>query len=810
MITFDIPEKAIMMQLLGSNGFGKSSLIRTFKCGIYGETEGIVMSDIANSVNGNCVLIHTIIVKNNKWRIERGFSPNYVKVYIGDNDKPEEYGSIDAVKNKIKKEIVDIPYYVFASVLSLSINDFKSFITMKPSDSKNIRDRIFGFFPINEIYNTVNSELLALEKEYDMMKNALEVKKEGLQNLETQYTQMKETASTQIKEQLSKLKTDFETKNKLFETKKTEIEEAKTELNRITGIVSYIKNLEIYRTNQILEEQIEAVNKVITDTDSQLEALDKQHKEILLADANYDKYQRYVESEKARTDIKEIKIKLEEDKALSEKYQRRQLVTEIYNKFSDLSQLRAKLETLTGKKQKLQGQIDTAKKHIDSHKQTIADSKAGIDVVSSKIELYKKGTCPECDTDLTDGDHKHKLAVYETKLADHNTALETSTLKKQSLEDQLAKANEVMAGYNQQETTLNIELKKLVEYLADRDYDTFATEYNNLEPVDVSFDLVVEHNTVLKRISKAVGDIARLEAKLVDYKFDKAIKRSDTKAADIEEQIQVLKTTRNNSVSQKDIHTRSLVKLTDDFDPSLDVGILTQDDISTAATKIDSLNTEKTEMATDLRNMQAKSKELKTQLEDNSIKHMENMLNEAKASIENDEAVMETKLLDINYKKIQKHSLSDDGIKAAIIKEYVPFINKQIQKVLDNFEIGLSLYFDSEFKAHVFRIGKEVSIKTTSTGQKKILDFAILIAMTKILKLKYPDINLIFYDEIFSSIHPSNRVIILDIIKNEIVEGMNMNVVVVSHTHLPEYYFEKFIEIYRDNGFSKVKQNSAA
>jgi DNA repair exonuclease SbcCD ATPase subunit len=82
--------------------------------------------------------------------------------------------------------------------------------------------------------------------------------------------------------------------------------------------------------------------------------------------------------------------------------------------------------------------------------------------------------------------------------------------------------------------------------------------------------------------------------------------------------------------------------------------------------------------------------------------------------------------------------------------------------------------------------------------------------MTKILKLKYPDINLIFYDEIFSSIHPNNRIVILDIIDKEIRLGLKMNVVVVSHTHLPESYFQKFIEIYKENNFSKIKITTAA
>jgi DNA repair exonuclease SbcCD ATPase subunit len=158
LIDIPISDDPELIQLLGSNGHGKSTLLRGFSVAGYGETSGITASDIANSINGKCITGICTEIKGVPWRIERGFSPNFVKVYRGDNTKPEDFGGIDATKNKIKKEIMDVPYYIFSSILSLSINDFKSFMTMQPKDSKNIRDRIFGFYVLNEMYDRVNKE----------------------------------------------------------------------------------------------------------------------------------------------------------------------------------------------------------------------------------------------------------------------------------------------------------------------------------------------------------------------------------------------------------------------------------------------------------------------------------------------------------------------------------------------------------------------------------------------------------------------------------------------------------------------------
>ena len=52
----------------------------------------------------------------------------------------------------------DIPYQVFKNIIVLSINDFRSFLTMSPGDKRNIIDRLFGFTIINQMKDSIRSE----------------------------------------------------------------------------------------------------------------------------------------------------------------------------------------------------------------------------------------------------------------------------------------------------------------------------------------------------------------------------------------------------------------------------------------------------------------------------------------------------------------------------------------------------------------------------------------------------------------------------------------------------------------------------
>ena len=60
-----------------------------------------------------------------------------------------------SVQDYLEEEVFGIPYHVFKNIIILSINDFKSFLTMNNSDKRQIIDRMFGFSILNDMQKQI-------------------------------------------------------------------------------------------------------------------------------------------------------------------------------------------------------------------------------------------------------------------------------------------------------------------------------------------------------------------------------------------------------------------------------------------------------------------------------------------------------------------------------------------------------------------------------------------------------------------------------------------------------------------------------
>ena len=72
------------------------------------------------------------------------------------------------------------------------------------------------------------------------------------------------------------------------------------------------------------------------------------------------------------------------------------------------------------------------------------------------------------------------------------------------------------------------------------------------------------------------------------------------------------------------------------------------------------------------------------------------------------------------------------------------------------------------------------------------------------IKLRFPTLNILFLDEIFSSIDMDGINNIIKVLRDNIKE-MNINAFVINHSPLPGEYFDKYIEVYKEGGFSKLR-----
>ncbi len=103
--------------------------------------------------------------------------------------------------------------------------------------------------------------------------------------------------------------------------------------------------------------------------------------------------------------------------------------------------------------------------------------------------------------------------------------------------------------------------------------------------------------------------------------------------------------------------------------------------------------------------------------------------------------------------KVATILLKDSGIKAQIIKQYVPIINKFIAKYLASMDFFIQFELDENFDEVIkSRFRDEFSYHSFSEGEKFRIDLALLLTWRSIAKLRNScTTNLLFLDEIFDS-----------------------------------------------------------
>ena len=155
----------------------------------------------------------------------------------------------------------------------------------------------------------------------------------------------------------------------------------------------------------------------------------------------------------------------------------------------------------------------------------------------------------------------------------------------------------------------------------------------------------------------------------------------------------------------------------------------------------------------------------------------------------------------VNFYSLVEEIIGEKGVKQLAIKSILPSLNSEIQKLVTTLGLEHRIAFDEEFNAKMIHFGVEVSPDTLSTGESKKVDFAVLLAIIRLLKMKYPGVNILFLDELFSSIDGDGIFHILKILR-ETVKDFGMNIFVISHYPLTYTEFDYKIEIAKNNGFS--------
>jgi DNA repair exonuclease SbcCD ATPase subunit len=178
--------------------------------------------------------------------------------------------------------------------------------------------------------------------------------------------------------------------------------------------------------------------------------------------------------------------------------------------------------------------------------------------------------------------------------------------------------------------------------------------------------------------------------------------------------------------------------------------------------------------------------------------------------MEEDQVALRERIFKIE-EELRNHNLvvdllKDGGIKAQIVKKYLPIMNNCIRSRLTDLDMPVHFVLDEEFNEHVSSpMYQNFSYASFSEGQKARIDLALMFTWREIGKTKNSvSTNLLILDEVFSSsLDEVGKDNLMKMLRYDLDDSQR--VLVVDHTLSSEFKdkFDRTIEVQRVNGFSR-------
>jgi len=392
-------------------------------------------------------------------------------------------------------------------------------------------------------------------------------------------------------------------------------------------------------------------------------------------------------------------------------------------------------------------------------------------------------------TDLKqrENDCQHMLHLSEEKLK-----LQQSNIKNLELvnEDRVnekllkVKTNEDKIKDNQQRCTgFDTEIGQLQSTIAN--VDSLTTKLDSLK--EIKFKLNDKSSSVdrdIKFFEKNATCPVCTQDLSDSFREDKTTKLS-TKKIELNNALEELSTTTDSVVDQL-----TEIKKTTQLITALqkDKGTLERDIV-----KLEFDNLQLNKDIIDLQTNTPKIAEEKEKYEALSKEYSDTKKNCAEVSKQGDEF------------KVVSSLLKDTGIKSLIIKEYIPVVNKLINKYLHSMDFYVNFTLDENFNEKIMSRSRDnFTYSSFSEGEKQKIDLALLFTWREVARLKNSAAtNLLILDEVFdSSLDDSSTSELLKILNGM---GQDSNIFVISHKgEILVDRFQRTLQFEKINDFSKL------
>ena len=403
--------------------------------------------------------------------------------------------------------------------------------------------------------------------------------------------------------------------------------------------------------------------------------------------------------------------------------------------------------------------------------------------------------------------------ILREKISKANTEIRELTIKKEMIEEKIQMQKNFIADLDK---TGQKKIKSTNEKIHNLMSDSSSLMDENKE---IQEDIEKNRQPQLEKLSSAKGSLqkkntikAKLEQRIQnitsEHKFFKENVSCPTCHQKIEEEFRLNKiediegkVKEINSAYQdltKSINTEK-EKEAKFIDLSKQITKLTND-ISTNNFKI-------SEYHRQIRQYESEVQEITQQIENRNTERA--TLKSLKTDLKAVETNKANHSENIDYLDFANSMMKDSGVKAKIIKRYLPVMNQKINKYLQMMDFYINFTLDEQFNECIKSpIHEKFSYESFSEGEKMRIDLAILFTWRDIAKMKNSSsTNILILDEIFDSSLDSNGTdeftkIIKYVIKDAYVFMISHKIDELTDRLDNLITFEKM------NGFSKVRYST--
>lgn len=203
-------------------------------------------------------------------------------------------------------------------------------------------------------------------------------------------------------------------------------------------------------------------------------------------------------------------------------------------------------------------------------------------------------------------------------------------------------------------------------------------------------------------------------------------------------------------------------------------------------------------------------KSLLSEIEDSqtsvdSVSDISEKINAGKADLDSFISKEKQLRLDAEVLAISGSLLKDDGMKSAIIKKNIPFINLKINEYLQSMNFYVQFELDENFKETIRSRYRDVfTYENFSEGEKQRIDLAILFAWRDLAKRRNTSpSNILILDETFDSSMDESGV---DDLINILYNFKDTNVIVISHKESTHEKFDRVLQFSKVKNFTEMKE----